>query len=372
MVTDTAMVRKAGRVYAFGPVVRELEVFAGIFGEIVWIGFDRPDMEDDPILMPVPDVVRCILLPRSGGDTAAAKLGVLRRTPHMLRHIVREVLRADVIHTRAPSSPAFLAILLSFFFKKSKIWWHKYAGNWGQERPPRFFGIQRAWLLKARHSKVTINGRWPGQPAHCLSFENPCLSKAERAQSEVLIRAKSYEGPLNLCFVGRVDAAKGIPALIEALDRLSDAGRRRMARLHIVGEGPLREALALAARAWPFETTLHGALSPEGVRRVMAQCHVQVLPSQAEGFPKVIAEGANYGCVPLVSDVSAISQYIFHGQNGFLIQPGRLQAGGLHEDLEAVLQRGDLFEIALEASKMAGAFTFARYGERIRREILTC
>ena len=369
MVTDTAMARKGDQIYAFGPVVRELDVFQSLFGQIVWIGFDRPDMADDPVMLPVPEALRCILLPRSGGDSAAAKLGVLLRAPQMLQPILREVARADVIHTRAPSSPAFLALLSSFFFKKNKIWWHKYAGNWGQKNLPRFFGIQRYWLRKARHCRVTINGRWPDQPAHCLSFENPCLSGEERERGMGVIRSKSYEERLDLCFVGRLDATKGIPELIAAFDRLGDP--TRIARLHVVGDGPLRAVLTSAARSWPFETRIYGSQSRSEVGRIMSECHLQLLPSRAEGFPKVIAEGANYGCVPVVSDISGIAQYVQDGVNSFLMRPERLDAGLLHEDLAYILAQANLREMALSAWEMAEAFTFVRYGERIRREILS-
>ena len=44
-----------------------------------------------------------------------------------------------------------------------------------------------------------------------------------------------------------------------------------------------------------------------------------VLPSYSEGFPKVIAEAMNFGCIPIVSDISCIRQYIINGKNGFLI-----------------------------------------------------
>ena len=367
MVTDTAMTRKGDRLYAFGPVVRELEVFAELFDEVVWIGFDRPDMRRDPVMEPVPQEVRCILLPRSGGDTAVAKLGVLRRTPIMLRHIVREVLRADVIHTRAPSSPAFLGILLSFFFKKKKIWWHKYAGNWGQERPPRFFGIQRAWLKKARHAKVTINGRWPGQPAHCLSFENPCLDSEERKNGLESLLQKDYTGTLNICFVGHLSAAKGAGVLLEALLRYED---QRINALHLIGDGPLRSSWEEKKRLFPFEVILHGQVNRKQVGEIISECHVIILPSQSEGFPKVIAEGANYGCVPVVSDISSIGQYIRHGENGFLLSPRRLEKGLLREDLQTILDLEDLKPLAESAYNMAGAFTFDRYRERIVTEIL--
>ena len=102
----------------------------------------------------------------------------------------------------------------------------------------------------------------------------------------------------------------------------------------------------------------------------MSLCHIIVLPSKAEGFPKVIAEAANYGCVPVVSDISALGQYICEGINGFLIPPKRLYEGKLIEDLVAILKRKDLDKVAQASYEMADDFTFEKYIFRIKKEIL--
>lgn len=367
MVTDTAMVRKEDKIYAFGPVVRELDVFSELFEGIEWIGFDRPDLYDDPVMLPVPDSVHCVLLTRSGGDTLLKKLGVVMQTPSMLWHIFKRVRLHEVIHSRAPSTPAFLALIVSFFFQK-KVWWHKYAGNWGQINPPFFFGFQRGFMKFASWSKVTINGRWPGQAAHCLSFENPCIEEEERRIGAEVIGQKNYDGVLQICFVGRLEVAKGIDRLMDALDTLAD--KNKIAGLHLIGDGPLRSFCEAKAGQLPFETHLHGFQSRAAVGRIMASCHILVLPSLAEGFPKVVAEGANYGCVPVVSDISSISQYIQQGVNGFLLSPERLEQGLLSVDLQLILTHPNLKSMALAAYQMAGSFTFERYRKRIQEEIL--
>ncbi len=366
MVTDTAMVVKNGKVYAFGPVVRELVVFQKLFSSVEWIGFNRQDLLNDPVLLPVPEEVRCILLSPAGGDRFLNKLEVLVQMPVMLWHIFRSIRGKQVVHTRAPSSPAFLAALLSIFFPY-KIWWHKYAGNWGEMHPPFFFGLQRHLLSLARWSRVTINGRWPGQPAHCLSFENPCLDEEERRQGAAALAKKDFEGPLQLCFVGHLNEAKGMDKLLEALPQLP---ADRIAALHLIGDGPLRVQCENVARQSSFPVYLHGYLSRAKVARIMAACHLLVLPSRSEGFPKVVAEAANYGCVPVVSDVSAIGQYIRHGENGFLLAPERLLKGLLAEDLKEALYHGFLKEIAGNAYGMAKSFTFEAYCRKLGEQVL--
>lgn len=366
MVTDTAMVRKDGVVYAFGPVVRELGVFLELFDKIQWVGYSRPDMVDDLIMIPVPSQVDCVLFCATGGNSIIKKLTVILYFPFMFWHIMKRVSQHEVIHARAPSSPAFIAVLLSPFFR-SKIWWHKYAGNWVEESPPFFYSLQRELLKKVMRSKVTINGNWLNQPKHCLSFENPCLDNQERKRGALVIKNKNYDSKLELCFVGALTDAKGVNRLLEAIPQLH---RERIACIHFVGDGPLRGACDELAKTTQFHVKVHGFLSRKSVSSILETSHLLVLPSRSEGFPKVIAEGANYGCVPIVSNISALNQYILPNQNGFLLSPERLEQNKLAEDLNNILLSAKLKKLAIAAYDMAEAFTFNHYYSRIRQDIL--
>jgi len=367
IVSDTAMFEKNGRVWAFGPVVREMSVFLNLFEKVVWIGFERKDRFEDPTMDTVPDGVKCVLLPPSGGHGIIAKVGVLWNTPLMCKAILKNVLVHKVIHTRAPSSPAFLAALMSMFFPK-KIWWHKYAGNWVQESPPFFYGLQRWWLSKVKWSKVTINGHWPDQPSHCLSFENPCLTEEDRQAGKQALAEKSFRPPWRLCFVGRLETAKGVGRILEALKQYPQP--EQIEALHLVGDGPERAKFEQMAEQLAVPVYFHGFLPREQVFEIYKKCHFFLLPSTAsEGFPKVVAEAANFGCVPVVSNVSAISHYVKQGVSGNV---WRIEEGHFSSFFQAVFS--DTEEVfvrhAESAYEMAGLFTFSRYNERIRREIL--
>lgn len=367
MVTDTAMVRKNGRIYAFGPVVRELEVFQELFRSVEWIGFERPELAEDPIMMPVPSDVHCILLKSSGGDSWVKKTGVVFHLPIMLRTILKSMPGKKVIHTHAPSVPAFIAALLSVLFRK-KIWWHKYAGNWGEPHPPFFYGLQRQWLARAHWSKVTINGRWPVQPAHCLSFENPCLTKTEREAGNRMALQKTFEGPLHICFVGNLSPFKGIIALVQALALLPDDV---IGMLKVAGDGPARSAVEAIITEYGLghRVRLLGFQSREQLNALYAESHVLVLPSASEGFPKVVAEAAAYGCVSVVSDVSAIGQYIVTGVNGYLLQERSPEA--IASALQQLASdRAALKSYSLAAVQLTERFTYEYFSRRIAAEIL--
>lgn len=368
IISHSAMFSKNNEVYAFGPVVRELESFVGLFSGVTWIGFSRPDCEDDPAFKKVdPKFVTVIMIPKTGGDTFFAKIGVLLKTPKMLRIIYRQVSKHHIIHTRAPSSPAFIGIVLSQFFKK-KIWWHKYAGNWVQKKPPLSYGLQIACLKRAKYSKVTINGSWPHQPSHCLSFENPTITLEDHEMGFATLHKKKFQPPYNFCFAGRLESEKGLSILLKAYDQVAE--NPGFGQLHIVGAGPLKDLCMEYKNKYP-SIIFHGSLSREELNKVYEKCHFLYLPSKAaEGFPKVIAEGANYGCIPIVSPVSSIKQYLFNEKNGFLLDDLSFDKTDLVRLTNSAINNENLKNIAFAAYEFSRKFTYDRYVTRIKNEIL--
>ena len=62
-----------------------------------------------------------------------------------------------------------------------------------------------------------------------------------------------------------------------------------------------------------------GLLNRKDIFKIYSQSHILILLSKTEGFPKVVAEAAVFGCVPVVSNFNGISEIIEHGNNGFIM-----------------------------------------------------
>jgi len=117
------------------------------------------------------------------------------------------------------------------------------------------------------------------------------------------------EHPLVL-FVGRLVAGKGLPELVDAFARVhASAGA---ARLAIVGEGPLRAALAgRAARAGiGAHVDLVGEVPYERIPLWMQAANVFTLPSEAEGFPNVVREALACGCPVVATAVGDVPRVV--------------------------------------------------------------
>ena len=304
----------------------------------------------------------------AGGDGILKKMEIIFFMPFNLWHIIKVINKSDYIHFRAPTNLGLYVLPLLLLYKNKKKW-IKYAGNWSEINPPISYRFQRWWLRKnILKSKVTINGNWKKQQSHLLSFENPCLTEVELENSKISAKQKDYSGKLNLCFVGRLEPAKGALIILELLQNLEDVDW--VDTFYIVGDGPSRKILEEQKSNLKIKVSLPGWLSRDQLNEIYTNCHLIILPSYAsEGFPKVLAEAASYGCVPIVSNLSSISQYIKNNISGVLIDD--LTQTNIKSVLSKLSnKREKLMSMASAALKWVSLFTYSRYVFRIEKEII--
>ena len=361
IVSDTAIFCDKGKYFAFGPVVREVENFEYLFEEITWIGFNRLDKQNDLSMQEIKSKkINVVFLKNVGGKKVLSFLNIVFNYPAMLYIIIKHIYTADVVHTRAPSHPAFIAVIVSFFLRK-KIWWNKFAGSWNSKTLPFFYKVQKNILIKAKHTKVTINGFWENQPQHCLSFENPCLTNNDLAAGKISSDNKKFEAPFIFTFVGRLESAKGVDRIIEALQSIP---LDKIAQVHFIGDGEKTIFYKEKTTFLKDKIHYHGFLGKERVHQILAESHFLLLPSDSEGFPKVIAEAACYGAIPIVSNVGSIAHYI-NDSNGFVWD---LNSNKRYTSIVAKAINANSLELkkqSIKIQEVAQKFTFTNYLEKL-------
>lgn len=365
VVSDTALYKHNEKVFGFNAVVKELEFIQDNFEEIIWIGMHRPELKDNGTIIEIkaPNI-KTLLLPKMGGKSLLQVSKILLLYPYLFLLIFKYVYKAEVIHTRLPSHPAFIAVLISYLFPK-KIWWNKFAGSWEPATLPFFYKVQRNLLVKAKHTKVTINGFWEDQPSHCYSFENPCLTQEDIEKGKEIAQSKIFDGSYIFSFVGRLENAKGVSRIIEALRAIPED---TIKEVHFVGNGDKMAHYKKEAAFLGDKVFFHGFLDKDGVHEVLTQSHFFLLPSESEGFPKVIAEAACYGAIPVVSDVGSISHYV-NSKNGFVWEVhGEVS---FSEVLEGAVQKQSLGlkHLSENGLMLAELFTFDNYKQKLERWI---
>jgi glycosyltransferase involved in cell wall biosynthesis len=125
-----------------------------------------------------------------------------------------------------------------------------------------------------------------------------------------------------LLFVARLDLAKGVYELIEAVNKLKEETIKF--ELIIVGDGPELEQLIAIVKQQALDTNIYfyGAITEiERLKQIYIDSDIFILPSYHEGFPRTIYEAMISGTPILTTFVGGISYLMKDNENCFRIEP---------------------------------------------------
>ena len=321
IIGHTAHYQRDDQIVGWGPTVKEVNWLARSFDSLTHLACFHHSPAPDSALPYDTDKVHFVPVPPAGGPSLRDKLRVIQVAPKYFSAIIKHLPTADVIQVRGPGPLGLCAMLILRFIRR-KVYWTKYAGNWGATgtRTPAF-AFQRWWLKNGfTRGPVTVNGKWQNSPKHIYSFDNPSLTLKEISQARKFCAKKQLTSPIRLIFVGRIESAKGVVICLNIVKKLLPHFE---VHLEFFGDGPELhkfKAMCASLEIEPF-VTFHGWVPHDEVKRHLAEVHFILLPSESEGWPKVLSEAMAYGVVPIASDVSAIPQILSETQTGFALSP---------------------------------------------------
>lgn len=367
IISHTEHFIKDNIITGWGATINEINFLADHWETITHVACLYTSSAPKSALPYIKSNIAFVPIPPYGGKRVLDKFLILFKIPKIIVQVFKAVRGATEVQLRLPTSMGlFLLPIFAFFLPRKFTFWVKYAGNWNQRHPPLSYKIQKWWLVKNfSNCKVTINGFWEKQPNHCLSFENPCLTTNEVLRGKEISEAKQFNVPFTFCFVGRMEAAKGIKNCIEALKMISP---ETIEKIHFIGDGDLLLKCQEELFYLGNKVVYHGFLAKEEVHAILEQSHFILLPSKSEGFPKVIAEAACYGVVPIVSNVGSIPHYITSA-NGFVWE---IDSEKKYEQVVSdaiILNSSVLKEKSNSVLKLAESFTFENYYAKLKTKI---
>ena len=94
-----------------------------------------------------------------------------------------------------------------------------------------------------------------------------------------------------------------------------------------------------------------------------------ILLSKSEGFPKVIMEAGVFGCVPIVSNFSGISEIIKHRSEGFIMDSHNSNYN--HKDFQLIFEDLHTLKVcSMNIFKKSHSFTYEKYLRKIENAVL--
>jgi glycosyltransferase involved in cell wall biosynthesis len=198
----------------------------------------------------------------------------------------------------------------------SRLWGWAIPVAHGLERSFRRLGRQAPTVALGAEIAANYSG---GAPVLTTGFS---LVRRDELVTDEEALAKTWDGPLRVLSVGRLDPEKNPLLLVEIAELLRSRDPR--STLAIAGDGPLQAALErrIAERGLGDAVELLGYV-PNGpelwaeYRRSHAFLHV----SLTEGLPQVLFEAQGAGLPVVATDVGGVSAAVGRGESALLVPP---------------------------------------------------
>ena len=243
----------------------------------------------------------------------------LIKIPKISWQIYKAMRSADHIHLRCPGNIGLLGCLvqITFPFKPKTA---KYAGNWDpKSKQPWSYKLQK-WILSntflTRNMQVLVYGEWEGSTSNIKPFFTATYAEADK--KPVVVR--NLKEQIKFVFVGSLVTGKNPLYAIQLVEKLVQ--KEYKVSLTFFGDGKERKQLEQYCIENDLDNIVifKGNQNKETVQKSYQESHFIVLPSKSEGWPKVVAEGMFWGCIPVATKVSCVPFMLDYGNRGILLE----------------------------------------------------
>ncbi|MEN6409568.1 MAG: glycosyltransferase family 4 protein [Anaerolineaceae bacterium] len=266
--------------------------------------------------------------------------------------------RPNIIHIHTSQGIAWLKDTLLVLIGKTagcSVVLHMHGGNFDQiyAAYPRSLQAYTRKILRTADGIISVSEEWKNRltkiiPANKVSAIRNCVD-IHLFQPGGNHR---YRDAVNLLFLGRIGAQKGIYELIEAFHEIQPDGKGM--QLWLVGPeenpGDAQNAQALLERYRLTATCkLVGEVDRERVIQYFRDASLFVLPSYYEGLPMVVLEALSAGLPVVATPAGGIPEVVLNGVNGFLVPVGDVQT--LKEKIQTLCADADLRAVMGQRSR---------------------
>jgi glycosyltransferase involved in cell wall biosynthesis len=319
IVTHVPHILEQDKYFAYAPYVREMNIWVKQVDKLIIvapisnlktssidISYNHNNIEFIPIASF--DVLQL-----------SAIFATVFKVPRICLSIYRAMQKADHIHLRCPGNIGLLGSFVQILFPNT-IKTAKYAGNWDpKSNQPISYRLQK-WILSntflTKNIQVLVYGFWDTNSKNVKPFFTATYHESDKSS----IAIKDFTEQIQFIFVGTLVSGKNPLYCIKLLEVLNSKGFN--VSLTLYGEGAERIHLETYINQNNLSNfiSLEGNQNAETIKNAYKRSHFVVLPSDSEGWPKVIAEGMFWGCVPIATTVSCVPFMLDYGKRGVLLE----------------------------------------------------
>lgn len=319
IVSNAPLIFKDRFSYAYGPYVSELIILKKFSDEII---FCCPVWKNDNglLISKIPfEISGHFKLIDSNLNSFKNALKSIFYSFYNVVLLFNAMKSAEHIHLRCPGNIGLLACFVQILFP-GKIKTAKYAGNWDfKSKQPWAYRLQKYILnstFLTKNMQVLVYGEWPKQSINIKSFFTATYSQSEKET----VQKNSFRKGIKFIFVGSLVPGKDPMYTVKLVEKLIENGNN--VKLDLYGEGPQRNPLEKYIQNNKLDKNifLKGNQNKETIKEAYQNSHFVILPSKSEGWPKAIAEGMFWGCVPVVTPVSCVPFMLDYGNRGILLE----------------------------------------------------
>lgn len=296
----------------------------------------------------------------------ASVFKTLVQVPIILMAIYKAMKKADHIHLRCPGNMGLMGCIMQIFFP-SKPKTAKYAGNWDlKAKQPLSYQIQK-WILNntflTKNMNVLVYGKWENSSKNIKPFFTASYLENEKQPVE----KRNLDGALNFMFVGTLAKGKQPLYAIQLVQKIKEHFPESI--LQIFGNGLEKETLQnyIATHNLEKIVFLRGNKTQEEIKKEYQKNHFVILPSLSEGWPKVVAEGMFWGCLPIATSVSCVPNMLADEQRGVLLS---LDLEKDFDKMSQLLQNENDYQVRVEkAVEWSRTYTIDKFEIEIKKLI---
>ena len=363
IITHVIHGNELGNYFGYEPYVREMNLWIKNVPEVIIVA--PIDSTKKSSIQEFYQHEKITFISISNFDISSFKntLHSLIVVPRIVWKIYQTMKNADHIHLRCPGNIGLLGCLVQILFP-AKPKTAKYAGNWDlNTKQPLSYRLQK-WILSntflTKNMQVLVYGEWENSTKNIKSF----FTASYFEKDKIDVNPRKLEGKISFLFIGTLSNGKQPLYAIHLIERLHKNANN--VQLTLYGEGKERTMIEnyISENKLDNIIFLKGNQNQETIIKAYCENHFVILPSLSEGWPKALAEGMFWGCLPIATKVSCVPNMLENGRRGILLD---LKLNQDVQNVEQILKDNPLYQDKVnKAVQWSRQFTMDVFEEEIK------